>query len=41
MSNAQAIGGYFELDGVGGTSPLPDGVLLNSGRNALRHIVRE
>ena len=41
MSNAQAIGGYFELDGGGGTSPLPDGVLLNSGRNALRHVVRK
>ena len=41
MNKAQAIGGYFELDGGGGTSPLPNGVLLNSGRNALRHIVRK
>ena len=41
MNNVKAIGGYFELDGGGGTSPLPEGVLLNSGRNALRHIVRE
>ena len=41
MNNVKAIGGYFELDGGGGTSPLPDGVLLNSGRNALRHIVRK
>ena len=35
------IGGYFELDPGGGNTPLPDGVLLNSGRNALRHIVRQ
>ena len=35
------IGGYFELDPGGGYTPLPDGVLLNSGRNALRHIVRQ
>ena len=35
------IGGYFELDPGGGNVPLPDGVLLNSGRNALRHIVRQ
>ena len=41
MSNVKAIGGYFELDGGGGASPLPDGVLLNSGRNALRHIIRK
>lgn len=34
------IGGYFELDPGQGCSPLPKGVLLNSGRNALRHIVR-
>ena len=34
------IGGYFELDPGGGDAPLPNGVLLNSGRNALRHIVR-
>ena len=34
------IGGYFELDPGGGNVPLPNGVLLNSGRNALRHIVR-
>ena len=41
MSNAKAIGGYFELDNGGGASVLPDGELLNSGRNALRHIVRK
>lgn len=41
MNNVKAIGGYFELDGGGGISPLPDGVLLNSGRNALRHIIRK
>ena len=41
MTSVKAIGGYFELDGGGGISPLPNGVLLNSGRNALRHIVRE
>ena len=41
MNNIKAIGGYFELDGGGGTSPLPKGVLLNSCRNALRHIVRK
>ena len=35
------IGGYFELDPGGGITPLPDGVLLNSGSNALRHIVRQ
>lgn len=35
------IGGYFELDPGGGDAPLPNGVLLNSGRNALRHIVRQ
>ena len=35
------IGGYFELDPGGGNTPLPNGVLLNSGRNALRHIVRQ
>ena len=40
MDKAQAIGGYFELDSGTGQSHLPDGVLLNSGRNALRHIVR-
>lgn len=34
------IGGYFELDPGLGHSSLPNGVLLNSGRNALRHIVR-
>ena len=41
MNNVKAIGGYFELEGSDGTSRLPDGVLLNSGRNALRHIVRK
>lgn len=30
------IGGYFELDPGGGITPLPDGVLLISGRNVLR-----
>ena len=35
------IGGYFELDPGGGNMSLPNGVLLNSGRNALRHIVRQ
>lgn len=35
------IGGYFELDPGGGNTPSPNGVLLNSGRNALRHIVRQ
>ena len=35
------IGGYFELDSGGGNVPLPNGVLLNSGRNSLRHIVRQ
>ena len=35
------IGGYFELDPGGGDTPLPSGVLLNSGRNALRHIIRQ
>lgn len=41
MNGMKAIGGYFEVDGGGGTSALPDGVLLNSGRNALRYIMRE
>ena len=41
MGNERAIGGYFELDSGRGASTLPDGVLLNSGRNALRHIVRK
>ena len=40
MDDARAIGGYFERDDGGGAFSLPDGVLLNSGRNALRHIVR-
>ena len=35
------IGGYFELDPGGGDTLLPRGILLNSGRNALRHIVRQ
>jgi len=39
MNNGKAIGGYFELDAGQGHSMLPDGVLLNSGRNALRYIV--
>ena len=41
MNNGKAIGGYFELDASQGRTALPDGVLLNSGRNALRHIVRK
>lgn len=41
MDKTQAIGGYFELDAGTGQSQLPDGILLNSGRNALRHIVRK
>ena len=41
MDNERAIGGYFELDSGLGVSALPGGVLLNSGRNALRHIVRK
>ena len=40
MSNANVIGGYFVKDSGEGRTPLPAGVLLNSGRNALRHIVR-
>ncbi|MBR4523085.1 MAG: hypothetical protein IKO64_02435 [Kiritimatiellae bacterium] len=35
-----AIGGYFGMDPGTGASDLPNGILLNSGRNALRHIVR-
>lgn len=35
-----AIGGYFGLEPSTGVTELPQGVLLNSGRNALRHIVR-
>lgn len=41
MGDEKAIGGYFELDPGLGNAALPDGVLLNSGRNALRHIVRK
>lgn len=41
MGNERAIGGYFELDPGRGHAELPNGVLLNSGRNALRHIVRK
>ena len=41
MNDGKAIGGYFELDQGQGRSALPDGVLLNSGRNALRYIVRK
>ena len=41
MNGIKAIGGYFERDSGGGRTPLPNGVLLNSGRNALRHIVRK
>ncbi len=41
MTDVKEIGGYFELDPGKGNTPLPDGVLLNSGRNALRHIVRQ
>ena len=36
----RSIGGYFEMDSGAGVSDLPLGILLNSGRNALRHIVR-
>lgn len=38
----RAIGGYFELADlvVGGTFPHNDGVLLNTGRNALEYILR-
>lgn len=40
MHELDAIGGYFEMDpGRGAGEPL-SGALLNSGRNALRHIVR-
>ncbi len=41
MIDAREIGGYFELDSGKGNTPLPNGVLLNSGRSALRHIVRQ
>ena len=41
MGEGKAIGGYFELDPGRGSAALPDGVKLNSGRNALRHIVRK
>lgn len=40
MSKIKEIGGYFERDLGNGDSPLPNGILFNSGRNALRHIVR-
>lgn len=37
----KAIGGYFELaDYENGLFPHPDGVLLNTGRNALEYILR-
>lgn len=37
----EAIGGYFELADYGeGTFPHQDGVLLNTGRNALEYILR-
>ncbi len=36
-----AIGGYFELADYGeGVFPLQDGILLNTGRNALEYILR-
>ena len=40
MSCNKEIGGYFSLEC--GSSPLyhPEGIYLNSGRNALRHIIR-
>ena len=41
MGEERAIGGYFELDQGLGHAELPEGVLLDSGRNALRHIVRK
>ncbi len=37
----QAVGGFFELDEGKGSTPLPNGTLLNTGRNALRHIIRK
>ena len=38
----QAIGGYFELadSEVGNGFPHQDGILLNTGRNALEYILR-
>lgn len=40
MTTLKEIGGYFERDPGNGNTPLPNGILFNSGRNALRHIVR-
>lgn len=37
---SKTIGGYFELTCYGSTPLHPDAVYLNSGRNALRYIVR-
>ena len=39
-SGMKEIGGYFELE-RGPFKPYHDGVYLNSGRNALRYIVRK
>lgn len=37
----KAIGGYFELEDKGkGIFPHDNGLLLNTGRNALEHILR-
>lgn len=41
MGDDKAIGGYFERDIGNGNTPLPTGILLNSGRSALRYIVRQ
>lgn len=41
MGDAKAIGGYFERDIGNGNTPLPNGTLFNSGRSALRYIVRQ
>ena len=38
----EAIGGYFEIEGKGiGQFPHKDGILLNTGRNALEFILRQ
>lgn len=40
MTSMKSIGGYFELAERGaGTFPHPDGILLNTGRNAFEHIL--
>ncbi len=41
MTDQHPIGGYFELElSDRGAFPCQDGVLLNSGRNALEYILR-